>query len=66
MTERLIRRPDVEAMTGLSRSSIYAMIASGNFPKSVKIGDRAVAWPQSVIQEWITARIAGVESGKGK
>ena len=57
MTERLIRRPEVEAITGLGRSSIYAMIADGNFPKSVKIGDRAVAWPESDIQEWVANRI---------
>ena len=57
MTERLIRRPDVEAMTGLARSSIYAKIAEGEFPAPVKIGARAVAWPESDIQEWVANRI---------
>lgn len=66
MTERLIRRPDVEAMTGLARSSIYAKISEGEFPAPVKIGARAVAWPESDIQEWIAARISGMESGKGR
>ena len=32
MIERIYRRPDVEAMTGLSRSTIYAMMADDTFP----------------------------------
>ena len=58
MPEKLLRRPAVEAMTGLSRSTIYEMMARNEFPRSVKIGKRAVAWPESVVIAWMTARRA--------
>ena len=58
MTERLIRRPEVERIVGLSRSSIYDMMASGKFPKQIRIGARAVGWRESQIQKWVALRIA--------
>ncbi|MBW4934459.1 helix-turn-helix transcriptional regulator [Marinobacter sp. F4206] len=57
--ERMLRRTEVEAITGRSRSSIYDGIATGTFPKPVKIGARAVAWPESVIRNWIAERMEG-------
>jgi prophage regulatory protein len=56
MTQRILRRPEVEAYTGLSRSTIYAMIADGAFPKPVRLGKRAVGWPEATIIEWLDAR----------
>lgn len=44
--------------TGLGRSSIYKQISNGKFPKSVSLGDRAVGWVDSEIEEWILSRIA--------
>lgn len=40
----ILRRPQVEAATGLSRSSIYQRIKEKTFPAAVKLGDRAVGW----------------------
>lgn len=56
MTSRILRRPDVERITGLSRSTLYAMMADGTFPKPVKLGKRAVGWRQSDISEWLDSR----------
>ena len=56
VTEKHLRRPAVEAATGLSRSTIYDMMGRGEFPRPVRIGRRAVAWPQSVIQQWLADR----------
>ena len=53
MTENLLRRPEVEAITGLSRASIYARMTKGDFPRPMRIGPRAVAWRESDVQEWI-------------
>ncbi|MBZ2169039.1 helix-turn-helix transcriptional regulator [Marinobacter sp. F4216] len=55
--ERMLRRPEVEVITGRSRSAIYEGMANGTFPKPVKIGARAVAWPESVIRQWIADRM---------
>ena len=44
-------------MTGLSRSTIYAGIAKGNFPKQVKLtGTRSVGWYENAIAQWIESR----------
>jgi len=55
--ERMLRRKEVEAITGRSRSAIYEGMAAGTFPKPVKIGVRAIAWPESVIRHWIAERM---------
>ena len=52
---RLLRLHAVKELTGLSRSTLYA---DPSFPKSVKIGDRAVAWVEQEVADWINARIA--------
>lgn len=50
---RLVRIAEVVQITGLQKSSIYAAMKAGTFPKSVKIGPRAVAWPLAHVQAWI-------------
>ncbi|MGH8128409.1 MAG: helix-turn-helix transcriptional regulator [Gammaproteobacteria bacterium] len=57
MSNAILRLPTVEARTGLSRSSIYLRMAENRFPKSVKLGNRAVGWSDAEISEWIEQRI---------
>lgn len=54
----ILRRRDVEARTGLSRSTIYAKIAQGCFPRPVKLGERAVGFIASEIDAWLSKRVA--------
>ncbi len=56
--DRLLRRPEVESKTGLSRSAIYAAIKNESFPEPVRISNNAVAWLCSEIDSWINNRIA--------
>ncbi len=56
MTERILRRREVEARTGLSRSTLYAQMAEGAFPRPVRLGKRAVGWTESAISEWFESR----------
>lgn len=58
MLDRLMRRREVEKVTGLSRPTIYVMINKGLFPRPCRIGKRAVAWRQSEIEEWMASREA--------
>lgn len=58
MTTRLLRRPEVENITGLSRASIYEKMDKGDFPRPVKTGLRAVAWVESEINDWQRQLIA--------
>lgn len=59
MKNRILRRYDVEQMVGLSRSTLYAMMAEGDFPKPVKLGKRAVGWHERDVLEWIESRSIG-------
>lgn len=49
----ILKRPQVEARTGLSRSTIYAGMANGTFPQAVKLGPRAVGWREADISNWL-------------
>jgi prophage regulatory protein len=55
---RFLRLPRVEDKCGLKRDSIYRKAKLGQFPKPVKIGDRASAWLESEIDEWCAKRLA--------
>ena len=62
MRDRLLRRREVEKITGLSRSSIYRLMQKDEFPRPVKVGPAAVRWRQSDIVDWLESRpIAGSE-----
>lgn len=60
--EALLRRKQVEARTGLTRSTIYALMAEGKFPKPVPLVGRTVAWTESSIDKWIAERISAGKS----
>lgn len=53
---RLIKLAEVQKRTALCRSSIYAKVAAGTFPKPVKSGSSS-AWVDTEVQGWIDARI---------
>lgn len=61
--KKLLRRPEVEAKTGLPRSSIYDLMAKEEFPRPVDLGGRAKAWIEEEIDGWIDAAIARRDSG---
>lgn len=54
----VLRLPKVLQATALSRSTVYAMMADGRFPKPVKLGERAVGWPEAEIDAWLESRKA--------
>lgn len=54
--DAILRLPDVIRVTGLSKTSIYRMIAEGEFPRPVQLGKQAVGWKSSAIQQWNESR----------
>lgn len=54
---KIIRRKQVEARTGLARSTIYLQISQGTFPAPISLGERSVGWLESEITAWIEQRI---------
>ena len=58
-TERLLRLREVQARTGLGRSTIYLRISQGRFPAPIPLGSpHIVAWIEGEIQAWIEHQIA--------
>lgn len=55
---KLLRLNAVLDRTGLSRSTCYELIGAGRFCQPVKIGPRAIAFPESEVDAWIASRIA--------
>lgn len=65
ITIRMLRLPDVMAITGLSRAAIYAKCNpkdkarfDPDFPQRVQLSTNTVAWPSDRLQVWLDKRIA--------
>lgn len=55
----IARLPEVERLTGLYRSTVYARMADGLFPSSIPLGGARIGWLVREIQAVNQARIAG-------
>lgn len=60
----ILRRKQVEARTGLSRSTIYQMMAEEKFPKAIQLSAQSVGWLSSEIDGWINSRISASRPAK--
>lgn len=59
MNQEFLRLRDVQAITRLSRATIYRLSNAKKFPQPVKLTDRgASAWVRDEINEWVAERIA--------
>ncbi len=58
MSQTILRLPAVLKRTGLSSSTTYLKISRKEFPSPVSLGDRAVGWIESEVDQWIEDRIA--------
>lgn len=55
----ILRRRQVEARSGYSRSTIYLRISEGLWTRPISLGARAVGWPAADVDALLVARIAG-------
>lgn len=55
LSERLVPLRTVCIVMGLSRSTVYRMIAADAFPKPVKISRARVAWREREVQAWLAS-----------
>lgn len=53
---RIIRIRDVIALTGLSRSAIYAAVKTGTFRRQVKLSARSSGWLRGEVVQWVMDR----------
>ncbi|MGB3221803.1 MAG: AlpA family transcriptional regulator [Desulforhopalus sp.] len=63
---RILRRKQVESITGLSRSTIYLRMKKGTFPKQINIGLRSVGWLEYEIIEWMESCIQNRANAKSE
>jgi prophage regulatory protein len=56
---RFIRIATVTNLTGIPRSSVYALISRNLFPAQISLGGgKSVAWLESDVLAWMNERIA--------
>lgn len=52
MSDRYLKRRDVEREVSLSRATIYRYMEAGIFPRPVRIGPNRVCWRESDLRRW--------------
>jgi len=52
----ILRLPEVMRLTGLGRSTIYRLLAVGQFPAPVQLSVRAVGWRRTDVDHWTAER----------
>lgn len=58
MIDRILRLNDLTQKIGLKKSAIYEKIREGDFPRPLKLGERARGWRESEVDAWISNRRA--------
>ena len=61
--DRFLRMPEVIFVTGLSKATLYRLMAQGKFPKQIKISSGAVGWPESEVMDWLNRKTAESRNG---
>jgi len=50
---RILRLPEVCAITGRSRPTIYRHMNQGRFPVAIKLGEKSIGWFSDEIEAWL-------------
>ena len=54
---RFFRLAEVIELIGVSRSTIYRWMATGDFPKHISLGSNTVVWLETGVDAWIKQTI---------
>ena len=66
MQSRVIRKPELLNMLGLSDPTVYRMEKAGRFPKRLQLGGNSVGWLASEVEGWFTEKAAARTEGKAQ
>jgi prophage regulatory protein len=58
MSDKLLRLPEILALTQSSKSGLYALMKRGFFPRPIKIGLRPTPAKQPNVKKWIDSRVS--------
>lgn len=53
----IMRLSEVMRKTGLSRSTVYNLVAAKEFPRQINLSQRSVGWLASEVTAWLNQRI---------
>lgn len=54
---KILRRHKVEERTTLSRTTIYELVKSGQFPRPIALTKKSVGWLSHEIDDWLKRQI---------
>ena len=54
--DALLRLPTVQALTGLSKTTIYALVSRRDFPQPIRRGNRCTRWRSADVTTWLQAQ----------
>ena len=54
--DRILRMSELPSIVGIQRTHIYELIRRNEFPRGVKLGERARGWRERDINAWIAKR----------
>ena len=55
---KFLRFPQVRALVGLSRSTVWRLMVAGKFPRPYALSEHTVGWLLSDVEGWMQERIA--------
>ncbi len=53
---RILRLAQVLERVGISKSTLYKMIAHGEFPRAIQLGQRSTGWLHEEVDVWLESR----------
>jgi prophage regulatory protein len=56
ISDALLRLPTVQAVTGLSKTTIYTLVARQDFPQPIRRGNRCTRWRSADVTAWLQAQ----------
>lgn len=54
---KILRLASVTERTGIPKSTLYELIAAGDFPKQISLSQRSVGWLETEIDHWLETKI---------
>ena len=55
-SKRFLRRPAVLQKLGISRTHLYELERSGDFPKHFMLSPRCAVWDEAAVESWMEER----------
>jgi prophage regulatory protein len=58
MSDKFLRTNEVTALACIGRSTLYELIARGDFPQPIKLSSRRVVFSETEVRGWLKQRAA--------